>query len=104
LRAAPPYVTGSDGGGVQTLALLAQYHTPMLGYSFTPVSCGVSWFFPVIGGGCYVAEPKIGGKYSVAPERAYLAATGKTAVSVHIALLLTNSTANGIETPAREQG
>ncbi len=86
-----------------TMALLAQHHTPMLGYSFTPVSCGVSWFFPVIGGGCYVAEPKIGGNYSVAPERAYLAATGKAAADVRIALVLTNSTANGLETPAGEQ-
>jgi branched-chain amino acid transport system substrate-binding protein len=86
-----------------TMSLLAANHTPMLGYAFTPVSCGVAWFFPIIGGGCYVAEAKIGGPYSAASWHSYLTASGKSAAQVRPALLLTNSTANGVETPAGEQ-
>jgi branched-chain amino acid transport system substrate-binding protein len=86
-----------------TMSLLAANHTPMIGYSFTPVSCQVDWFFPVIGGGCYVAAAKVGGPFSVANWRSYLAATGKQAGDVRLAFVLTNSTANAIETPAGEQ-
>lgn len=86
-----------------TMSYLAQHDTPMLGYAFTPVSCGQDWFFPVLTSGCGVASAKPGINESPWWYSAYLKVTGKPASSTHVAIVLTNSTANSTDTPAIEQ-
>jgi branched-chain amino acid transport system substrate-binding protein len=86
-----------------TMSYLAAHHTPMLGYAFTPVSCGQDWFFPVLVSGCSTAAASVGSNESPWWLSAYLKTTGKSASSVKSAVVVTNSTANASETPAIEQ-
>jgi branched-chain amino acid transport system substrate-binding protein len=86
-----------------TMSYLAAHHTPMLGYAFTPVSCGQQWFFPVLVSGCSTAAASVGSNESPWWLSAYLKITGKSPSSVKSAIVVTNSTANASETPALEQ-
>jgi branched-chain amino acid transport system substrate-binding protein len=44
-----------------TINYAAAHKVPIFGYAFTPGSCGSKYFWPMIGGGCWVANTKIGG-------------------------------------------